>query len=105
MAPSVALGIFGFAGIGYGIAVIHRARRQTTYAPVWQDWLWYAIVPCGLYAALALAGLLMRTTTRLALFVVAGAALGLLLIGIHNAWDTVTHVVVTGARGDATKKE
>ena len=41
----------------------------------------------------------------LALFVVGGAVLGLLLIGIHNAWDTVTHVVVADARGDATKKE
>ncbi len=95
---SVALALCGLGGLGYGTIVIHRARRQTTYAPVWQDWLWYAIVPCGLYAALALAGLLMSTTTRLALFVVAGAALGLLLIGIRNAWDTVTHIVVRGSR-------
>jgi hypothetical protein len=35
---------------------------------------------------------------QLALFVVAGATLGLLLVGIHNAWDTVTHIVVQGSR-------
>jgi len=29
----------------------------------------------------------------------------LLLIGIHNAWDTVTYVVVASARDDATKKD
>jgi hypothetical protein len=29
------------------------------------------------------------------LFVIGGAALALLLVGIHNAWDTVTHIVVT----------
>ena len=70
----VIVGSSGTALIG-----IHRARRQTTYAPVWQDWLWYAIVPCSLYAALAMAALFLRTTIQLAMFVVAGAALGLLL--------------------------
>ena len=29
-----------------------------------------------------------------ALFVIAGTALLLLLIGIHNAWDTVTYIAV-----------
>lgn len=82
---SVALTLCGLGGLGYGTIVTRRARRQTSYAPVWQDWLWYAIFPFSLYAALAL-------------FVVAGAALGLLLLGIHNAWDTVTHIVVQGSR-------
>ena len=63
------------------------------------------VLPGGLYAALALAALLLRTTTQLALFGIGGAALGLLLLGIHNAWDTVTYIVVGGSRGDATKTE
>jgi hypothetical protein len=28
------------------------------------------------------------------------AALGLLLIGIHNAWDTVTHIVLSNTESD-----
>ena len=52
------------------------------------------MVPCSLYAVLALTALFLRTTTQLALFVIGAAALGLLLVGIHNAWDTVTHVLV-----------
>jgi hypothetical protein len=95
---SAALALCGLGGLGYGTIVIHRARRQTTYTPVWQDWLWYAILPCSLYAALALAALFLRTNIQLALFVIAGATLGLLLLGIHNAWDTVTHIVVQGSR-------
>ena len=47
--------------------------------------------------AVALAASFLRTTTQLPLFVVAGAALGLLLVGIHNAWDTVTHIAVQGS--------
>jgi len=35
------------------------------------------------------------------MLIIGAAALGLVLIGIHNAWDTVTYVVVAGARGDA----
>jgi hypothetical protein len=34
-----------------------------------------------------------------ALFGIGGVALLLLCIGIHNAWDTVTYVIVTGREG------
>jgi hypothetical protein len=92
--PSIALALCGLGGLGYGATVIHRARRQTDYEPVGEDWLWHAILPCSMYAALALAAFLMRTTTQLALFIVGGAALVLLLIGVHNAWDTVTYMLL-----------
>jgi hypothetical protein len=39
------------------------------------------------------------------LSVIAAAALGLLLIGIHNSWDTVTHIVATNSGDDTTKSE
>jgi hypothetical protein len=37
------------------------------------------------------------------LFVIGAAALGLLLVGIHNAWDTVTHIVLTDSGDDQTR--
>ncbi len=91
---SVALAICGLGGLAYGGIVIYRAHRQTFYQPVWEDWLWYAILPCSVYTALALAGVFLGRTTQLAEFVIGAAALGLLFIGIHNAWDSVTHIVV-----------
>jgi len=102
---SIALAMCRLGGLGYATFAIRRARRQTAYKPVWEDWVWYAVLPRTVYTALAVAALLLRTTTQAALFVIGAAALGLLLIGIHNAWDTVTHVVLAGAHGDATKKE
>jgi hypothetical protein len=39
-----------------------------------------------------------------ALPVIAGAALGLLLLGIRNAWDTVTHVILTGSDDDTATR-
>ena len=104
-AASVALALCGIGGLGYAAIIFRRARRQTDYKPVWEDWLWYAILPCGTYAALASAALLLGTTTEVALFVIGGAALSLLLIGIRNSWDTVTHIVVTGPQSDGTKPE
>jgi len=99
-ALSVALGIVGLAGLGYGAIVVRRAHRQTDYAPVGEDWVWYLTLPFLSYAVLTVTAALLRTDPPHALFVIGAAALGLLLIGIHNAWDTVVHIVSTA--GDDT---
>lgn len=102
---AVALVICGLAGTSYGVMVIVHARRQTDYRPTWEDWLWHVVLPCGVYAALALAALFLRAATQVALFAIGGAALGLLLIGIYNAWDAVTYHVVGGSSADTPKEE
>jgi len=102
---STAVATWGVGGLGYATRVIHRARRPTTYKPVWEDWVWYAVLPCSAYAALVVAALRLSATAHTAVFVIGAAALGLLLIGIHNAWDTVTHVVVTGGHRDETRTQ
>jgi hypothetical protein len=102
--PSVAVATCGLAGLGYCAIVGRRARRQTGYKPVMEDWLWHAVLPGASYAAIALAALLLETITRPALFAIGFGALVLLLVGIHNAWDTVVYMVVTGgSHHDSTK--
>jgi len=103
VALSIALGIAGLTGLVYAAIVIRRARLQTDYKPVGEDWVYYTVLPCVCYAALTLTALLLHARPQLALFIVAAAALGLLLIGIHNAWDTVTYIVMSTS-GDATSK-
>ena len=49
-------------------------------------------MPTAAYAAVAAAGLALPWRPAGALFGVAAATVGLLLIGIHNAWDTVTYL-------------
>jgi hypothetical protein len=46
---------------------------------------------------------LLPSHPELAFFVIGAVALGLLLIGIHNAWDSVTHVVISSAGGGTTQ--
>jgi len=102
---SVALALCGLAGLTYSLIVIRRARRQTGYKPVREDWFWYGILPASIYTGLALAALFLPATTRLALFLIGAAALGLLLTGIRNAWDTVIHMIVAESGRDTTKTE
>ena len=84
----------GLAGVVYAVVVAARALRQRTYKPVWQDWVWYAALPGLCYAAIFVTAFRDVVQTQ-HLFVIGGAALALLLIGIHNAWDTVTHIVLS----------
>jgi hypothetical protein len=92
-------GLLGVSGIVYEIIVARRMRVQTTYQPVLEDWLFHALLPFAAYATLAASAYAARTHAREALFGVAAAALLLLFIGIHNAWDAVTYHVFVKKRG------
>lgn len=97
----IALAVSGIAGTVYAIQVIRHARRTTDYQPEVADWIWFVELPLASYVALLVAAELLVRHPTLALFVVAGVALLLLFVGIHNAWDTVTYVAITrrGQRG------
>lgn len=94
------LGLAGLGGMVYIVVIIRRARHQTEYQPVLEDWLWHMILPLISYAALVVAAILLLSNPVLALFGVGGAAVLFLFIGIHNAWDTVTYVVIERYRSD-----
>ncbi|HJV33536.1 hypothetical protein [Geomonas sp.] len=98
---AIALTLFGLGGLVYGGTVIRRARRQTYYKPERADWVWYALLPGSAYAAVAVAALSLGAYPCPALFATGAAALALLLIGIHNAWDTVVHIVVVRLPSEA----
>jgi hypothetical protein len=61
-------------------------------------WLYHALLPFAAYAALGASACVAHSHARPALFLVAAAALLLLFIGIHNAWDTVTYHVFVRKR-------
>jgi 4-amino-4-deoxy-L-arabinose transferase-like glycosyltransferase len=83
----------GVAGVLYTANVIRRMRRQSTYRPDVEDWLFHTLLPLGAYAALALSVFPAFSHLHEALFVVGAAALLLLFVGIHNAWDAIAYHV------------
>jgi hypothetical protein len=100
LGPTFALAACGIGGLACLAVAFRRVCRQSHYKPVSEDWCWYGIVPAIIYAVLVLGSLLVPAATVLATFVIGGCALGLLFVGIHNAWDTVTYIVSSdGDRG------
>ena len=91
---SLLLGLCGLGGITYVVIVVRRARHQTDYQPVLEDWLWHTALPLVSYTALVVAAMVLPSNPVPVLFVIGAATVLLLFIGIHNAWDTVTYVVI-----------
>lgn len=95
--PALILGACGVGGLLYTLIVIGRARQQTAYSPVREDWIWHTILPFVAYAALPVAALRLQEHAEQSLFVVAGVSILLLVIGIHNAWDSASYIAIQQA--------
>jgi hypothetical protein len=92
--PSWLLGAAGALGLIYVGIITVRASRQQEYKPVLEDWVFHNILPGIAYGLLFGGGILMMSRTTMALFMIATMTVILLLVGIHNAWDTVMFIVV-----------
>ena len=104
-APVAAIwGLMGIIGVVYISIVARRMRVQTAYEPNAKDWVFYALLPLAAYALLALSAYTAPAHMTAALFGVGAAALLLLFIGIHNAWDSIVYLVLfsrtNGCNGD-----
>ena len=95
-AMAVLWGWVGLCGIAYAVVIARRMSVQKAYQPVFEDWLFHVLLPCAAYTVLAMAAYLALSHIRPALFCSGGAALTLLFIGIHNAWDAVTYHIFGG---------
>jgi hypothetical protein len=92
----MAVAVCGGIGVVYSAIVMKRALRQRVYKPVLEDWLWHTVLPALAYATMLVAGVLLGRNLASPLFFIGPAALLLVFVGIHNAWDTVTFITVEG---------
>ena len=97
-APSVLWGLAGICGFVYAAVVTRRMRTQTAYRPVFEDWLFHALLPLAAYAMLALSAFFAVIHAVRALLGVGASSLLLLFIGIHNAWDSATYNILINKR-------
>ena len=88
------LAVCGALGFAYGWLVVWHARRQTDYQMVLEDWIWHCSLPIVGYAMLFGAAITLQRHVAESLFAIAGTALLLLFVGIHNAWDAVTYIAI-----------
>jgi hypothetical protein len=98
-------GLVGLSGVVYMITVAGQMSVQTAYKPAFWDWLYYALLPLAAYAILILSAFMAPSHMTEALFGVGAAALLLLFIGIHNAWDSVAYLVFYSKQENADNKD
>ena len=92
-------GLGGLSGVVYAVIVTRRMRVQAAYRPEFEDWLFHVLLPIAAYVTMVVAAFAARSHLRETLFCVGAAALLLLFIGIHNAWDAVTYHVFVRKQG------
>jgi len=88
----ILIGLTGLAGIVYIVRAIYAAQSLINYKLDLEDWCWFAIFPLVAYGAIVATAILLPIHAPLALFVLAGATLLLIFMGIRNAWDIVTYL-------------
>jgi len=99
---SLRLCLFAVAAGGLGCVVwaVMQTRRVMSYEPVLSDWIWHTILPPAAYVGILAAAILLRGAPEGALYLVGGAALGLLFIGIRNAWDAAVWIAMAQPEQD-----
>jgi hypothetical protein len=91
---SASLGILALAGIVYSAKITKNLfdNNWPDVAPDISDRCFYGIGPVCIYLGLAVAALLVWTSPKLAVDLLAVILLAVLIIGIRNAWDLVTTI-------------
>ncbi|MDP4176580.1 MAG: hypothetical protein Q8933_21555 [Bacteroidota bacterium] len=97
-------GIIGAIGAVYSLIVVRRIKKQTTYRPVFEDWLFHVVLPLIAYIILVFSSVTALFYTQETLFAVGGAVMLFLFIGIHNAWDSVSYHVLYRSSNNPTKQ-
>jgi hypothetical protein len=88
------LGIGGLAGMIYGIIVYSRVNLLKIDLI---DRCWYGIFPILMYGLLGVsAALVFLRDIDHGLELIAGALVALLVIGMRNAWDMATFMILGG---------
>ena len=85
------VGAIALYGVGYTLVVgIRLWRADGNIKPHWSDIWMYGLTPPAIYLALLISAAAEFAWPRLAPYGVALVSMGLLFMGIRNAWDLVT---------------
>jgi hypothetical protein len=105
LAIQIALGACGIIGFVYSLMILSGTRCVTNYKMVLEDWAWHVVLPLVAYSAIVGTALVFARYTIVGLFMAGGSATLLVFIGIHNAWDTVTHLTLQRLKGEQEKPD
>ncbi|MGH9342471.1 MAG: hypothetical protein ACRD19_01710 [Terriglobia bacterium] len=104
ISPAALWGFLGICGVAYMVIVARRIRAQPVYQPELEDWLFHTALPMVAYIILVASAFAAPFHTRETLFAVRAAALALLFVGIHNAWDSIAYHVFVNKQDTNTEQ-
>ena len=89
---AVILGLCAIAGLAYSVVTTVRLFLSDWEDPIpdWSDKCFYGLLPTMVYVALASAAVAVPFFASKAIFGISAIMIGLLLLGIRNAWDLAT---------------
>ena len=105
IAISLRSALAGSVGFVYSLMILRGTLRVTYYKMVLEDWAWHVVLPLLAYGAILGTAMLFARYTVVGLFLVGGSATLLVFIGIHNAWDTVTHLTLQRLKREQEKPD
>jgi hypothetical protein len=89
----------GAVGVAYVATVARHMGRQENYSPDRGDWLWFVFLPAAAYACVLIGGATIGSARGTALDMAGGSVMLLLLVGVHNAWDSAVWMVANPPAG------
>ena len=92
----------GLLGMLYESVIVRRMRTQNVYKPVFEDWVFHALLPFAAYATLTVSAWFFVLSVPNAMFGLAAAALVLLLGGMARAGVVATRTCAPSARPTTT---
>jgi len=92
LATAAVLGVGTLVGLANAswACIAMRSRTPGNEPPHWSDFWLYGAAPFAICLSLAAADAALWAQATWAVYAIAGLMLGLLMLGIRNAWDLVT---------------
>ena len=79
----------------YVVWLFRKAREQDVYTPDLEDWSWHFWLPGLAYAGMLAGGASSWSAPGGSRYVVGAGMLLLLIVGIHNAWDSAVWAITS----------
>ena len=91
----------------YMIWLFRKAREQDVYEPDLEDWVWHFCLPSLAYLGIVVGGAASWSSPNVAYYVAGACMLTLLVVGIHNAWDSAVWTITrrSTASGEPSQPE
>jgi len=97
--------VVGIVALAYTAFIFVNDRRQEIYMADLEDTIWHFTLPPLAYGNLLAAGVFAWSSPGRSLYMIGASMLALLVVGVHNAWDSAIWMTFRGSQQDRGSEE